>query len=204
VSELDFTRKLGELLNVPLVACEPGGGDTEFRYPTGDRDRLSAADNAERLAKCKPSWAVMARTGGNVAVVDVDPRNGGDIEKTRQLLNGLGVRIFAEIATPSGGRHFYIAGHPDLPSCSALTGLPGVDILSFGKLVFLPGTQRPKYGGCGYTIISDNLDALADGGDPDGAEAFADWVASRRGHGEQFETSSPWTGGEPDARQAKY
>jgi hypothetical protein len=40
----------------------------------------------------------MARTGGQIAVVDVDPRNGSDIEKTRQLLSGLGVRVFAEMA----------------------------------------------------------------------------------------------------------
>jgi hypothetical protein len=203
-TRLDFAKKLGELLDVPLVVCEPGGGESEFCYPRGDRDGLSASDNAKHLSKYKLSWAIMARTGGPVAVVDVDPRNGGDIEKTRQLLDGLGVRIFAEIATPSGGRHFYIAGHPELPSTSNLDGWPGIDILSFGKLVFLPGTQRPKYSNCGFAIISDNLEALADGGDQNGAEAFADWVASRRGRGEQFETSSPWIGGEPDARQAKY
>jgi putative DNA primase/helicase len=146
----------------------------------------------------------MARPGGSVAVVDVDPRNGSDIEKTRQLLDGLNVRIFAEIATPSGGRHFYIAGHPELPSTSNLDGWPGIDILSYGKLVFLPGTQRPKYGGVGYGVIFDDLEALADGGDPDGAEAFANWVADRRGERERFETSSPWQGGEPHARQAQY
>jgi P4 family phage/plasmid primase-like protien len=201
-ARLDFARKLGELLNVPLVVCPPGG--KEFIYPEGDRDSLTADDNQNQLDKWKPSWATMARTGGSVAVVDIDPRNGGDIDKTRQLLNGLHVRVFAEIATPSGGRHFYIAGHPELPSTSSLDGWPGIDILSFGKLVFLPGTQRPKYGGCGYAIIFDNLEALADGGDLDGAEAFADWVASRRGRAEQFESSSPWQGGEPDERQARY
>jgi hypothetical protein len=202
VTRLEFAQKLGELLNVPLVACPSGG--KEFIYPEGDRDSLTAADNVSQLDRWKPSWAIMGRTGGNVAGVDVDPRNGSDIEKTRQLLDGLHVRIFAEVATPSGGRHFYIAGHPELPSCSALNGWPGIDILSFGKLVFLPGTQRPKYDGAGYTIIFDNLEALADGGDPDGAEAFADWVAERRSSGERFETSSPWQGGEPDARQAQY
>jgi hypothetical protein len=204
MTALDFATKLGQLLKVPVVTCEPSGGETEFCYPKGDRDRLSASDNAEHLNTYKLSWAIMARTGGSVAVVDVDPRNGGDIDKTRQLLNGLHVRVFAEIATPSGGRHFYIAGHPELPSTSSLDDWPGIDILSFGKLVFLPGTQRPKYGGCGYAIIFENLEALADGGDLDGAEAFADWVASRRGRAEQFESSSPWQGGEPDERQAKY
>jgi hypothetical protein len=202
-ARLDFARRLGALLNVPLVTCPPKLGG-EFHYPTGDRDKLTAADNTNQLSRSEPSWAIMARLGGPVAVVDVDPRNGGEIERTRQLLDALYVRIFAEIATPSGGRHFYIAGHAALASCSALDGWPGIDILSFGKLVFLPGTQRPKYNGAGYRIVFEDLEALADGGDPDGAEAFADWVASRRGHGEQFETSSPWQGGEPDARQAQY
>jgi hypothetical protein len=201
-ARVDFARKLGELLDVPLLACPPGG--KEFIYPEGDRDSLSPNDNASQLGRWKPSWAIMARTGGPVAPVDVDPRNGGDIRKTRQLLDGLDVRIFAEIATPSGGRHFYVAGHPELPSCSALNGWPGIDILSYGKLVFLPGTQRPKYGGVGYEVTFEDLEALADGGDPDGAEAFANWVADRRGERERFETSSPWTGGEPEARQAQY
>jgi len=93
----------------------------------------------------------MARTGGPVAPVDADPRNGGDIRKTRQLLDGLDVRIFAEIATPSGGRHFYIAGHPELPICSALNGWPGIDILSYGKLeilqVSMPARPHAASGG---------------------------------------------------------
>jgi hypothetical protein len=200
---LAFAQKLGKLLGVPVVACEPKPGE-EFIYPTGDRDSLSADDNQNQLGRWQPGWAIMARTGGPVAVVDVDPRNGGDIEKTKQLLNGLNVRVFAEVATPSGGRHFYIAGHPELPSCSRLNGWPGIDVLSYGKLVFLVGTQRPKYGSAGYQVILENLEALADGGDPDGAEIFADWVAERRGEREHFQTSSPWTGGEPDARQVAY
>jgi hypothetical protein len=201
--QLEFAKKLGGLLNVPLVTCEPKPGE-EFQYPKGERDALSADDNQHQLNKWKSGWAIMARTGGPVAVVDADPRNGNDIEKTRQLLYGLGVRVFAEIATPGVGRHFYIAGHPELPSTSNLNGWPGIDVLSFGKLVFLPGTQRPKYDGAGYRIIFDDLDALADGGDRDGAEAFADWVADRRGDREQFATSPLWMGGEPDTRQAAY
>ena len=44
------------------------------------------------------------------------PGNGGDVEKVRALLTGLGVRVFAEIDTPGGGKHFYVAGHRDLPA----------------------------------------------------------------------------------------
>jgi hypothetical protein len=112
----------------------------------------------------------------------------------RALLDGLGVTVFAEVATPGDGRHFYIAGHPDLASVHApgLDGYPGVDIQSFKTNVFLPRTSRPKYDGKGYTIVFNNLAALADGGDPVGAEIFAGWVADNRvSKPESFEPSEP-------------
>jgi hypothetical protein len=153
-------------------------------------------------------------------VVDVDPRNGGDIEKVRAQLAELKVRVFAEITSPSGGKHFYIAGHEALPSVHGkIPGFRGMDIQSFGTNVFLPGTQRPKYQGAGYTIVFDDLDALADGGDAAGAEAFAHWVAkslaeharqkakspSKWGRSDlEFEPAAPWSGGATDARQQAY
>ena len=161
-------------------------GDEFFRpkgWPT-----LTAEGNEERLRDFRKGMAVCANTGGVVTVIDVDPRNGGDIEKVRALLARLGVRVFAEIASPSGGRHFYIAGHPSLPSVHSkpdnpkLPGFPGVDIQSFGCNVFLTGTQRPKYQGTGYTVVLDDLDALAEG-DPAGSEAFAQWVAQQLAKG---------------------
>src|SRR5687768_6149480 len=105
---LDFARKLGELLDVPLVVCEPSSGKPEFRYPEGGRDKIPSAQNNLRLAKWKPGKAIMGVMGGNVAVVDVDPRNGGDVDRTRQMLDGLGVRVYAEVETPGTddvGRH---------------------------------------------------------------------------------------------------
>jgi hypothetical protein len=123
------------------------------------------------------------------------------------LLDGLGVTVFAEVATPGDGRHFYIAGHPDLASVHApgLDGYPGVDIQSFKTNVFLPRTSRPKYDGKGYTIVFNNLAALADGGDPVGAEIFAGWVADNRvSKPESFEPSEPWDGAPPVARQLTY
>jgi hypothetical protein len=78
-------------------------------------------------------------------------------------------------------------------------------VISFGANVFLPGTARPKYDGKGYTVAMDNLEALADGGDSDGAEAFVYWVAQHRTHkGEDFIPSPPWDGAAPDKRQAAY
>ena len=80
----------------------------------------------------------MANTGGPVVVVDVDLQNGGDSDKVRATLIALGVRIFAYVETPGGGGHFYVAGHPDI----ATMHLQGIDILSDGANVFLPGTDR--------------------------------------------------------------
>ena len=203
---LDFARKLGELLDVPLVVCEPNSGKPEFHYPKGERDKITSAQNDLQLAQWKPGKAIMGVMGGKVALGDVDPRNGGDVARTRQMLDGLGVRVWAEVETPGpgDGRHFYVAGHPELASAHNLTGWRGVDIQSFGSLVFLPGTQRPKYGGAGYKIIFDNLEALADGGDPDGGAALAGWVAEHRGTRADFEPAPPWNGKPPDARQAAY
>ena len=60
-----------------------------------------------------------------------------------------------------------------------LDGWPGVDVQSFGALLFVPGTTRPKYGGEGYEIAADNVAALADGGDPDGSAALASSASTR-------------------------
>lgn len=188
-------------------------GNKEFARPTGWQ-QLDADSNGERLAAWKPGMALCATMGGPVAVVDVDVKNGGDVEKVRGLLAALDVRIFAEVETPSGGAHFYVAGHADLPSVAAdgnrdgLTGFPGVEVVSFGRNVFLPGTRRPKYDGRGYRIVFDDLEALGDGGDVDGAEALAAWVAENRTVTPTTEStgehSVPWEGGQPDERQRAY
>jgi hypothetical protein len=116
-----------------------------------------------------------ANTGPVLAVVDVDPRNGGDIEAVRTLLRDLGVRIFAEVDTPGGGKHFYAAGHPDLPSKQTIEGWPGVEIKCHKTCITLPGTQRQEYGGAGYNIVFDDLLDLPSG-DPEGAQALCEWV----------------------------
>jgi hypothetical protein len=198
-----FARRLGELLDVPVITCEPAG-KPEFHYPQGDRDKITSAGNDMAFATWKPGQAILGVMGGNVAAVDVDPRNSGDVDQVRELLTTLSVRIFAEVETPGGGRHFYVAGHPELASAHNLDHWPGIDIQSFGSLLFLPGTQRPKYGGAGYEIVSDNLDALADGGDPDGSAALAGWVADHRGGREGFEPSEPWDGRSLDHRQIAW
>ena len=140
----------------------------------------------------------------------------------RALLGELGVRIYAEVATPGDGRHFYVRGHPELPNVHStaennrLPGFPGVDIQSFGCNVFVPLTERPKYQGKGYTVVSDDLEALACA-PADAGQPLARWVGeqlagrARRTSGAKDKkdyfaspVAPPWSGAKPDVRQQAY
>ena len=146
-------------LGVPLFVGRPSGDGSEFIRPNRWQ-QVTADGNAERLALWRPGWAVAALCGVRFIVIDVDPRNGGNTDEIRASLFAAGVRIYAEVSTPGpgDGRHFYVAHHPDI---TPVTSLTGVDILATtGRNVFLPGTQRPKYQGRGYSVVMDNLDAL--------------------------------------------
>jgi hypothetical protein len=133
-------------LGVPIFTAPPGRNGREFDRPHGWQE-FTPDGNAGRIAAHRTGHMLAGVLGAAVAVVDVDPRNRGDVGRVRRLLDALGVRIFAEVETPGGGRHFYVAGHDDLATCHELDNYPGVDVQSSGANVFLPGTQRPKYGG---------------------------------------------------------
>jgi hypothetical protein len=154
--ERHFVIDLDKLGVAVWVEC-PGG--EEFSRPRGWQQAWWRW-NGDRVGGFEPGRCLCANTGGLIAVVDVDPRNGGDIEKVRALLAELGTRIFAEVITPGGGRHYYIAGNKDLPTAHTIPGLPGVDVQYDGANVFLPGTRRPKYGGRGYRIVFNDLAEL--------------------------------------------
>ena len=222
--EHQFVARLMELGSVVWVGRK-GWGRAEFTRPR-DWQNLRRDGNEDRLATFEENQDCLClNTGGEVVVVDVDTRNCGDIEKVRALLAELGVRIFAEVDTPGAGKHFYIAGHPDLPSVHSteknqrLPGYPGVDIQSFGCNVYLPGTGRPKYDGRGYDIVYDELDQLVllDGDDA-GSGALADCVdqllastakkkarKTSTGASEwEWDPCEPWDGTPPDERQRAY
>ena len=207
--EAHFLTGLDEL-GVPMFVATPAAGTREYHRPAGWQ-QLDPADNADRLRAWRPGDALCAVLGGPVVALDVDPRNGGDASRTRQLLDGLGVRTFATVRTPGNGAHLYVAGHPDLPTVhatvdrEAFVGHPGVELVSFGANAFLPGTQRPKYQGRGYEVVHQDFAALLDGGDPDGAEQLAGWVASHGAAPRDTQPAAPpWTGGQPDRRQRAY
>ena len=114
------------------------------------------------------------------------PRTAVTSRRCARCWPSTGERIYAEVDTPSGGKHFDIKGHPDLPTVHSkadnpkLPGYPGLDIQSHGANVFTPPTMRPKYGYTGYSIVFDELDQLAPGEDDDGGTgALTDWVAEQ-------------------------
>lgn len=195
-------------LGVPIWAQEFYKGG--WHRPSGWQ-HLTAGGSRERLARRPDGAPICANLGGPVAVVDVDVKNGADVTKIETALDGIGVTIYADVITPSGGRHFYVPGHLELPTVRAtadrdgLVGHPGVEILSYGSNVFLPGSRRAEYDGVPYGIIFDDLAKLADGGDEASGEALAGWVAThRRVTPEPFDVSPPWDGTEPDSRQQAY
>jgi hypothetical protein len=152
-----------------------------------DWQKLTCQENMARLERFhEVHQPYICANTGIVAVFDSDTKNGGDPEKVRALLTGLGERIYAEVDTPSGGKHFYVEGHQDLPTVHSkadnpkLPDYPGLDIQSHGANVFTPGTLRSKYPGGGYTIVLDELDQMpvTDGDEPTPLTA---WVAEQLG-----------------------
>jgi hypothetical protein len=140
-------------LQVPIFTARPApamasSGARQLAVATPD-------SNGVRLDARRPGDALGGVMGGNVAVIDVDTKNGGDPAGPGRRLTPSTSGSTPTSSPPSGGRHYYVAGHPDLPTVHAtagrdgLVGYPGVEIISFGANVFLPRTERPKYDGPG-------------------------------------------------------
>ena len=211
MNALDFARRLSAL-GLPVFTAPPSGvSGREFTRPEGWQ-RTDPAGNLARL-DAFTGGAVCALLGDPLAVVDVDTKNGADPAAVAAWLAALGVPVLADVATPSGGRHFYVAGHPDLATVHAtadrdgLEGLPGVEILSHGTNAFLPGTTRPKYAGRGYVVLADRLDQYTP--DTSAGAVLAAWVNTHRvtrsaASGAPEASGVRWDGRDPDARERAY
>ncbi len=226
--EVLFLQRLDDL-GVPLwVATIAEYGDAECSRPK-DWQNLTHEENDDRLTGYHAEYApyVAVNTGLPFVVFDCDTKNGCDVEKVRALLARLKVRIYADVITPSGGRHFYIRGHPDLVTVHSrrdnpkLVDFPGLDIQSFRANVWAPGTFRYKHGFFvgGYTIVYDHLDQLTpDDAADDGTEALVDWLAEQLAHKVKekaaktpggakewtWDPCEPWDGTPPDRPQQAY
>jgi hypothetical protein len=99
----------------------------------------SPARLAAMLAKV-PGGLLAIRTGtpSGLLVVDIDPRNGGQVD--RELMTPT-----ATVATGGGGWHLYYR-HPGTPAAAALPGRAGVDIKADGGYVAAPPSVHPGTG----------------------------------------------------------
>ncbi len=125
-------------------------GAPEFHLPKKWPD---TKPNLEVLAEWRRGDALCLVAGHGLDIVDVDTKNGAEVDEQRERLRGCGVTVLAEVSTPSGGAHFYVRS---AGICSAASTSVGVDFRGRGAdnsgsgFVYLPGTLRPKYQGKGY------------------------------------------------------
>jgi hypothetical protein len=102
-----------------------------FHAATTDPARLAA------MARKVPGGLLAVRTGtaAGLVVVDIDPRNGGQLD--RDLMAPT-----ATVATGGGGWHLYYR-HPGHPLLPALPGRAGVDVKADGGYVVAPPSVHP-------------------------------------------------------------
>ena len=82
--------------------------------------------------------AIRTGTAAGLAVVDIDPRNGGQLDPALMTPT-------AAVATGGGGWHLYYR-HPGGPLLAALPGRAGVDIKADGGYVVAPPSAHPGTG----------------------------------------------------------
>ncbi len=82
--------------------------------------------------------AIRTGTASGLLVVDIDPRNGGQID--RSLMTPT-----AAVGTGGGGWHLYYR-HPGTPVTATVPGRPGIDIKGDGGYVTAPPSVHPGTG----------------------------------------------------------
>ena len=103
-----------------------------------------------------PGCAFGILGGHGVDVIDVDPRNGGNVEKVHDQLLAFEVPIIAIVSTPGGGAHFYISSTGRAKKTNLAPGVDYIGGTSEGKsrgFVFAPGTSRPTYLNARYAWV---------------------------------------------------
>lgn len=142
LAALDIARKLAAA-GVPIFLAHPR--ETKLGFVLPDAWEQTVADPAV-LDAWRPGMAVCALMGHGLDLLDIDPRNGGDIE----ALNGATPTSYAIAATPSGGMHSYIAS---LWVGSRDNIYPGIDV----KGGYPPGTEGTSGRGFGFIAPTEGV-----------------------------------------------
>ncbi|GAA0808994.1 bifunctional DNA primase/polymerase [Spirilliplanes yamanashiensis] len=113
-----------------------------FYAATRDPHRLAA------MLVAVPAGLLAIRTGrvSGLAVVDIDPRNGGCVVPELMLPTRY-------VRTGSGGWHLYYQ-HPGGPLAAKVRDHPGVDLKADGGYVVAPPSVHPRTG-CPYQWVGD-------------------------------------------------
>lgn len=128
------------------------GDVREYLLPQGWQNTPTA-----NVPKLSEGGALCLGTGHGFDVMDVDVKNGADVEQVRAALIECGVVILGESQTPSRGAHFLVRS---TGICSSSKPVNGVDFRggatdgSGRGFVYLPGTSRPAYAGAGYLWVT--------------------------------------------------
>lgn len=135
-------------MGVPIFTCRLAANGDPYPPDGWERTKPGQASHAA-VDRWKNGQALCAVTGVVYDVIDIDPRNGGQLSFKRlaKKLGEDGPFIFWEVATASGGMHLYI----DKLNIGSSPGfMPGIDLkggLKDGSsrgFVFLPPTVRPS------------------------------------------------------------
>lgn len=172
---LAFARRLIDH-GVPVFLAHPKADRPgEFHYPQGWE---KTTPNPRLLEAWRPGMAVCAVTGVVMDVIDIDPRNGGDKAWESFAADYPSPRVYAEIATPSGGAHKYVARTRHGKVSRDGIDLQAGDDHGRGRgFVFLPATERPsKTTGevRPYMVVRDGLDGF--GSDDHTGREFLAWI----------------------------
>jgi Family of unknown function (DUF6941) len=198
--DLDVARGMAAA-GVPIFVAYPDPAQPAgYRLP--GRWQATSANPAYADA-WKPGRALCAVMGQGLDLIDIDPRNGGDLAGLDELLP----EVYAAAATPSGGMHLFVKS---LGVRSLDDVLPGIDVKAGdpegngrGFAFIAPTVRVSKTTGerVAYCWTSPDIDLLERlknaAGDTSGAP-LAELIRGKHGkHGSG--TGSGWTDPDIDA-----
>lgn len=161
-----------------------GTGGSGFDLPGGWENAVPTVEVVDRW---QPGWALAAVCGHGIDVLDVDPRNGGDVAANELRSGGVWPRTYGMASTPSGGTHELIRSI----GVRKGTPYPGVDLQAGqpdgngrGFVFISPTVKTSKIDGqprpYRWVAVPD-LDALAEWGtDDDSGAVIATAIATVR------------------------
>jgi hypothetical protein len=151
-------KKLHDL-GFSLIPIEPRGKRPIGPWQQYQTERRSWEEVAELHEQYEENgqtlnWAIVCGKVSSLAVVDIDPRNGGDLAKIQDYLgcrtdNPEGRTMYVQ--TGGGGVHIYFSLHERDDLTSVPNWRPGVDLCAEKHYVIAPGSIHPS--GEPYTTL---------------------------------------------------